>query len=73
MDGNGTGTAPEVFHRALDNLYRWMAEGNHPDGMTTIRTKDNEPGEPAVCADLSIIIYHEKPTEEIETTEEPLV
>jgi hypothetical protein len=59
---NGVVTAPPVFHEALNALYQWMAETNSPDGLTTIRAKDpvtDEPG--ALCADLSIIIYYERP------------
>lgn len=69
---NGASTAPEVFHRALDSLYRWMAETNSPDGMTTIRATDGAPDEPAICADLSVIIYQERdPEGESEPESEP--
>lgn len=59
---NGTVIAPEIFHRALDQLYAWMSENNEPDGRITIRTKDND-SKPALCADLSVIIYWERTPE----------
>lgn len=58
---NGAAVAPAIFHEALDKLYRWMAENNAPDGMTTIRAKADVPGEPVLCADLQVVVYLERP------------
>lgn len=58
---NGLSAAPPTFHQALDELFRWMAENNQPDGRITISEKRPASGELPLCADIEIIIYRENP------------
>lgn len=58
--------APEVLHKALDVVFRWMVDNAASDGMVTIKVPRENPEEKPLAIDLMLVAYYEAPGDERE-------